>query len=120
MSIRGSDLTNLDGRVPIGSGNVSVTMFKENNLWRIKVSVFGTPDIHGMRAGCTAVLWPEQFTNANQLKDGVGRLAAKLSKAVEKKSAGKFDACVDETDAYKGAVQLLSECMIELKASGHM
>jgi len=120
MSIKGSDITNLEGRTPIDVGNVQVTMFKEGPKWRIKVGVFGSPDMYQMRAGCTAIVHPEEFPGAAKLIDAVGRIAAQLAKVVEKKTQGKFDACIDETDAYKGAVELLGECMIELKASGQM
>ena len=119
MSIHGH-LTNLEGRHAIASGNVSVKMYKEQNKWRIHIGVFGNPDMYQMRAGATAEIWPELFANSKSLIDAVGRTAAKLAKNVEKRSVGKFDACVDETDAYKGAVELLGECMIELKASGQM
>lgn len=120
MSIRGSNITNLNGRVPIDKGNVAVTMFKEKNKWRIKVSVFGVADMYGQRAGCNAILYPEEFPGAKALLDATGRLGAKLAKHVEKKTVGKFDACVDETEAYHGAVELLKECMIELRATGQM
>ena len=120
MSIHGSKLTNLNGRVPIASGNVAMSMYKEDRKWRIKISVFGTPDMYNMRAGCNAILHPEEYSNARELSNGVGRLAAFLAKNVEKRTKGKFDACIDETDAYKSAVQLLGECMIELKASGSL
>lgn len=118
--IHGNQLTNLEGLTPIDKGNVSVTMFKEKAMWRIKIGVFGVADIYGMRAGCNAIVHPEEFPGAAALKNAVGRIAAALAKQVEKKTVGKFDACVDETDAYKGAIELLGECMIELKASGQM
>lgn len=120
MSILGSDISQLNGQQGIDKGNVTVSMFKEGPKWRIKIGVFGSADIHGMRAGCNAIIHPEEFPGSKALINAVGRIAAALAKQVEKRTAGKFDACIDETDAYKGAVELLGECMIELKASGQM
>jgi len=108
----------LYGQNSIDTGNVAVQMFKEEGRWRIKVSVVGKADIHGMRAGCNMVILPELAGSAKDLKDKVGRAAALLAKKVEKRVGGKFDACVDETDAYHGAVELLEECLIELHAKG--
>lgn len=106
------------GQHSIDTGNVSVNMFKEHGRWRIKVSVFGRPDIHGMRAGASMVILPEKAPTAKELTDRVGRAAAALAKNVEKRTGGKHDACIDETDAYHGAVEMLGECMVELRARG--
>ena len=108
----------LYGQHSIDTGNVAVQMFKEQGKWRIKVSVFGAPDIHGMRAGSNMVIMPEAHPNSSSLKDGVGRAAAYLAKQVEKRTQGKFDACVDETDAYHGAIEMLEECLLELRLRG--
>ena len=108
----------LYGQHSIDTGNVAVNMYKEGPKWRIKISVFGKPDIHGMRAGASMVLMPEKAANAKELRDRVGRAAAILAKNVEKRTGGKHDACIDEVDAYHGAVEMLNECLIELRARG--
>lgn len=113
-----NDLTELKGHYSIDTGNVAVVMFKEGQKWRIKISVFGKPDLLNMRAGANSILKPEDFANAKQLKDGDGRMAAMLAKNVEKRTQGKHDACVDETDAYKGAVELLEDCLLQLHFEG--
>lgn len=113
-----NDLVNLRGCSPIATGNVSVEMYKEQGKWLIKVGVFGKPDMYNMRAGANGTLLPEAFPTAKQLKDAVGRLAATLAKNVEKRTQGKFDACVDETDAYKFAVEMFEDCLIQLRFEG--
>jgi hypothetical protein len=112
----------IQGKNVIASGNVSVSMYQDAGKWRFRVSVFGDRDPdHDMRAGFSAIMLPEEFSGARALKEGVGRMAAFLAKRLEKSEKsryGKHRPCVDETDAYKGAVELLEECLIVARNKG--
>lgn len=105
----------------IDSGNIAVKCFKDSQgRWRFRVSVFGTPSKKtGMRAGLTAVLIPEEHASSKALTDAFGRLAAGTAEALAKLETIKGNnACIDPTDAYKGAIEALEHCMLEMKARG--
>lgn len=101
----------LQGHNPVLSGNVSVNVKRlQDGKWNIHVGVFGNPDRCGMRPGRSADIDPGRFATAKDLRDGVGLLAATLAK--------QLDDTVDESDAHKGAVALLDECMVEMRKRG--
>jgi hypothetical protein len=119
------DQTALRGNHPIATGNVSVTVSRHGPAWSIKVGVFGEPDALGHRVGLSTTLNPGKFANAKELTDAVGRTAALEAKLLaraemtQRKRAGKrARPCIDETDAYKGAVRMFEEVMLELRARG--
>lgn len=108
---------------PQGAGNISVNLYKnEQGKFRIRVCVTGGQANHAaMRAGLAAVIIPEHFSSARALKDGVGRMAALLAKQLEKagrKDFNKYRPCIDEVDAYKGAVEMLDEAMMAAHSEG--
>ena len=108
---------------PEGAGNISVNLYKnEQGKFRIRVCVTGgKSSMHDMRAGMAAEIIPEHYTSASALREGVGRMAAFLAKRLEKagrKDYDKYRPCIDEVDAYKGAVEMLDEAMMAAHAEG--
>jgi hypothetical protein len=114
----------VQGFKPEGAGNISVNLFKERGRLRIRVTVTGGQATHAkMRAGLAAVIMPEEFANAKALQHGVGRMAALLAKQLTKmdqrpRDRGKYLACIDEVDAYNGAVEMLKETMLAARDAG--
>lgn len=107
-----SNLVDITNRNPVESGNVRVTLKRDaSRRWRIYLGVYGNLDRCGMRPGRSATLRPEAFGSARDLRHGVGLMAASLAK--------ELDDGVDEVTAYRGATQLLDECMIEMRKRGY-